>query len=367
MALKLTPNPRGLVLFTVCLILLTAAFNLTPVGAQATSNQMVLDLGSHSWDEFVWRPSVTYQDPVFTMWYTGQDAGGANNVGVASSTDGLAWAKYDGNPVLTVGPAGAWDSGSVQEPWVIYDGSSYRMWYTGERYDSQGAVVSVAIGYATSTDGLHWAKFSGNPVLSPGASGTWDDQWVFRPTVIFTGSSYTMYYQGKSSQSDVFQIGRATSTNGTGWVKTAQPMVIQQSGWNAYSTFIGGSYKLADQYVMLIYGAGSSAEPNKIGFAKSPDGTTWTTYAASIVSYGDAGTWDDAGVILPFLVIARGNYYVYYTGVQRDVGSRIGVSIMPTSAYPIPEFPTTALITTFSILTGMLLIARRKLRRHRTA
>lgn len=251
----------------------------------------------------------------------------------------------------------------MQEPWVIYDGNAYKMWYTGQRFDDKGGVVSVAIGYATSTDGLHWTKFQGNPILSPGASGSWDGQWVFRPTVIFSGSSYTIYYQGKSSRSDTLQIGMATSTNGTGWVKLAQPIAIQQSGWNTYSTYVGGTYKFGDQYVMLIYGSRSSSEPDQIGFAKSPDGTTWTTYAATIVSNGNAGTWDDAGVILPFLVIARGNYYVYYTGVQLDVGSRIGVSIMPTSAYPIPEFPTSPLIAVFSILSGVLFIARRKIRK----
>jgi len=361
--MKLRFISLGLLLFLASFMILATPSNLTTVVAQATSNRMVLDRGGHDWDEFVWRPSVTYQEPVFSMWYSGEDANGVNSVGVAFSTDGLAWARYEENPVLVPGPVGAWDSGSVQEAWVTFDGNSYKMWYTGERFDDQGAILSVAIGYATSSDGLHWNKFQGNPVLLPGTAGSWDDKWVFRPAVIFTGSAYAMYYQGKSSQSDNYQIGMATSEDGIGWVKLAQPITIQPATWNMYSTFLGSAYKIADQYVMLIYGSRSSTQPNQIGFAKSPDGVTWTTFAASVVSPGSPGNWDDSGVILPSLVIAHKYYYIYYTGIQQDVGSRIGVSIMPTSAYPIPEIPVPALVAGTALLSCLFLLNRRAPRR----
>lgn len=347
------------------LALASSSFALPATRAQPVVNRLVLDQGSQAWEKYVWRPSIVYQfqNSLFTMWYSGEDANGVSKIGVASSTDGLAWARYDENPVLSAGSAGSWDSGSVQESWVIFDGTTFKMWYTGERFDDKGAVASAAIGFATSPDGLHWTKFSGNPVLSPGGSGSWDSEWVFRPSVIYTGSSYMMYYQGKSTQSESFEIGWATSVNGTSWVKVAQPVSIPQAGWNSYS-YLGGAYKFADVYSMLIYGSQSSTDPPNIGFARSSDGAIWTAHAAVVITHGNAGSWDEDGVILPVLVQAHNDYYIYYTGLQKSAGARIGLSTVATTTFPIPEFPAASLAAQLALLacTGLILISRRRAR-----
>ena len=70
--------------------------------------------------------------------------------------------KHAGNPVLAVGAAGSWDDDAVWGPAVLKEGSSYKMWYTGD----DGANPS-RIGLATSTDGITWTKAAANPVLSP--------------------------------------------------------------------------------------------------------------------------------------------------------------------------------------------------------
>ena len=61
------------------------------------------------------------------------------------------------------------------------------MWYTG--YDG----TSWRIGYATSLDGIVWEKYHANPVLGPGASGTWDGDGVAHPAVLFDGVEYQMW------------------------------------------------------------------------------------------------------------------------------------------------------------------------------
>ena len=59
----------------------------------------------------------------------------------------------------THGPAGSADSFSAADPSVLKDGSTWKMWYTGD--DSS----KKRIAYATSTDGITWAK--GGKVIAP--------------------------------------------------------------------------------------------------------------------------------------------------------------------------------------------------------
>ena len=58
-------------------------------------------------------------------------------------------------------------------PNVIWDESArlFRMWYSGgDQYEPD------AIGYAFSTDGLHWTKHPGNPVFQPEGADLGFDQ-----------------------------------------------------------------------------------------------------------------------------------------------------------------------------------------------
>lgn len=99
-----------------------------------------------------------------------------NNIGFATSTDGVTWSRHTQNPVLTVGPSGQWDSALVHEQWVMKQGNEYKMWYSGASCYPNGTIQSYSIGYATSAEGTQWTKYSGNPVLTAGSSGSWDDK-----------------------------------------------------------------------------------------------------------------------------------------------------------------------------------------------
>ena len=142
-------------------VIIISSFSL-PYARAAGHGRMILDVGTQ-WDQYLSRPSVVHVGSQFMMWYAGDsqsDGRGIENIGVAISQDGTTWTKYVYNPVLTVGSSGTWDSDSVNDPWVIWDGTQYQMWYTGWSVNGQLA----QIGYATSPDGTHWIKFGGNPV-----------------------------------------------------------------------------------------------------------------------------------------------------------------------------------------------------------
>jgi hypothetical protein len=134
----------------------------------------------------------------------------------------LNWTKHLDTPALTPGPPGAWDDGKVYAPVVVANQAPYEMWYIGE---SAGA-PEAQIGYAWSSDGLTWTKSSANPVLV-GKTGYWEEGAIAHPAVIAEGpASYQMWYRGGGNSQQA--IGQATSTDGLDWAKYDDNPVLAQ-------------------------------------------------------------------------------------------------------------------------------------------
>ncbi len=117
------------------------------------------------------------------------------------------WTKYEGNPVFVKGEK-SWDDGIIVGHSVIKSGSTYKMWYSG----AHSIESPKSIGYATSTDGIHWTRYSGNPVFN-GIAGSWDEGSVALPTVLQDGKTLHMWYLG-GLDGDAGTIGYATSQDG---------------------------------------------------------------------------------------------------------------------------------------------------------
>jgi len=170
------------------------------------SGNPVMDVGEPgSWDEDVIRPtSVLRDDGGFRMWYAGADWDGnefRTSVGYAESSDGVSWTK-DPNPVL--GPSeypGAWDSLEVGNPYVVYDGTVYHMWYTGGIETTSS--IDLSIGYAWSGDGFAWTKHRYNPVLSS------TDSVLYHSPVLHDGTKWHMWYSSWDGATD--EMNHATS------------------------------------------------------------------------------------------------------------------------------------------------------------
>jgi hypothetical protein len=82
------------------------------------------------------------------------------------------------------------------------------MWYTGwNNFDLTNS------GLATSTnDGITWTKYSGNPVLNLGPSGSWDASMVETGTVLKEGNIFRMWIDAYGANvTDIWRIGVATA------------------------------------------------------------------------------------------------------------------------------------------------------------
>jgi len=356
--------------YLILVLAVLVCFSMTtaiPLASSAVHGQLVLAPSSSGWDsDSIWRPSVVKIGSRFMMWYSGE-SNSIGNIGLATSTDGLAWTPYPQNPVLTPRASGEWDGNSVIEAWVIYDQGQYKMWYGGQTWTPTNQLNSFQIGYATSLDGIHWTKYSGNPVFTPGPAGSWDSMWVYRPIVIVTGSSYLMFYQG-SSQSGGGR-GIATSSDGIHWSRIGV-INLPTSTWDSYRQRVTGVMEGAGGFLMAFDGwTGTDADPTDIGLASSTDGTNWTPYPDNPVITARSSTWDGGGIGYPMVVLVNNQYYVYFSAYPANsLNKNIGVAVLPASQYPIPEYTSMQFMLVGAVLAtaGCLAFLNREARaKHR--
>ena len=200
--------------------------------AKYGNGAIVMDVDSSgSWDD-TWldTPEIVHGPNGYLLYFFGDsvtDVPPGPNVettsalGVATSPDGIHWTRYAGNPILTKGDSASWENFWIESPAVLYDSVSnqYMMWYSGVNKN-----WLIQTGLATSSDGLNWTKYAGNPVITFGSTGTYDDMWVAVPSVIKRNNKFEMWYSSFNSIAawDTIYICYASSTDGISWTKYAE-------------------------------------------------------------------------------------------------------------------------------------------------
>jgi predicted GH43/DUF377 family glycosyl hydrolase len=164
------------------------------------SKAPVLDRSEH--DPFSLSYPCVLQDGAddWKMWYGSNVSWGPGHsdmvhvIKIARSTDGLHWNPGDGACLEASRP----DESAFSRPCVLRDGDLYRMWYS-----FRGAVYRI--GYAESTDGMHWNRSDDVAGLRPSLSG-WDSESVEYPFVFRHGGTLFMVYNGNAYGRDGFGL-----------------------------------------------------------------------------------------------------------------------------------------------------------------
>jgi predicted GH43/DUF377 family glycosyl hydrolase len=156
--------------------------------------------------------------------------------------------RVSSDPVLK--PTQAWEGSEIGKASVIYDEGKFKMWYTAG---------NVAIGYATSNDGMNWTKYDGNPILQDFSS----------PTVVKVQGTYYMYY-GYDDQNSVPRIGLSTSTDGILWTSYSGNPLPMKPLWPSSILHINDQWML--WYATAIV---TPSFRQVIAYANSSDGKAW--------------------------------------------------------------------------------------------
>ena len=288
----------------------------------------VMTAGPEVWEDVKLLPgSVIFYDGIYHMWYSGGDfylLGGDFLIGHATSMDGITWTKDINNPVLDNGHMGEWDDHGVFEPAVLLIDSIFHMWYSGYFDDPPHL-----IGHATSLDGVTWTKDTNNPVLDKGTIGEWDDTGISAPTVIYNGSEYHMYYNAFSETASGVFIGHANSPDGIAWTKDPKNPVLSpgaMGSWDYDQLYYPAVVFDGNTYHMWFNGGEFLAWD--IGYATSQDGSTWTKYDGNpVLVNGEAGSFESSIVSISSVMIDSSSFKMWYRGQGADGSGGIGYAI----------------------------------------
>lgn len=275
-------------------------------------------------------PSVIWDVDHYKMWFSGS----VNNVtGIfyGTSVDGLNWDVRQ-TPVVKPGTTGSWDAGTVYSPDVLKVGGTFFMYFTGNNGTSS---YSRSIGVATSSDGLNWSEYVGNPVLTRDNS-SYDSGWVRYGSVLYEGGTFKMWYTSHTDPTITFQIAvsYATSPDGFHWTKYAGNPV-----YGGATNFVEMPSVVNDRgtYLMAYQGSGGG-----IGFAYSFDGITWNNATYPFLPSPASSAWDSAGDSYPSL-LGQGTYLLLWFHGTSATNDGIGLAYCHS---PLIQGPTTTESTT---------------------
>jgi predicted GH43/DUF377 family glycosyl hydrolase len=156
-----------------------------------------------SWDEVqVSGPNVLKIGDGYLMYYDGLGNGNTSMIGLATSSDGIQWEKYndpatsdpafaESDPVLTVSEEG-WDSKRVLDPNVIQTADGFEMIYLATSGTGKFAPGEFSFGAAASPDGIEWTKSELNPVLSNRDQSRWLQAYL--ATLLYVDETYFLYF-----------------------------------------------------------------------------------------------------------------------------------------------------------------------------
>ncbi len=227
-------------------------------------------------------PYVLKHGDMYKMWYVGSPFDGLTaHIGHATSIDGISWKTHSSSPVVTKSGLEKWDATYISIGTVIIENdNTYHLWYSGAR-----DATHSSIGYAFSSDGINWVKHPNNPVVSVGASRSWDSRTLEAPEVIYDGTIYHMFYEG--SNGEAFQFGYATSPDGITWTKYGQNPILEKGpvgSWDGLH-INHGRVMLEDGTFKLLYVATDALGIQRIGYATSPLVTSVSTHNAAPRSF----------------------------------------------------------------------------------
>lgn len=183
-----------------------------PRGPWRADPEPVLTPGpAGAWDsDQVSSPHVVRTDAGYALYYDGL-SGATSRIGMATSTDGIHWTKYNdpattepryaaGDPVLAEQP-NAWDSARVIDPNVVRADDGWVMVYQSTPGPTKFGAGVAQLGYATSRDGVHWTRSAANPVLSSTDHPRW--KGIYLITLVRRGPDYLLYFDVAGAQPGV--------------------------------------------------------------------------------------------------------------------------------------------------------------------
>ena len=252
---------------------------------------------------------------------------------------------YQNEPVMDVGGAGSWDSAYIDPGAMVFHEDQFHMFYVG----IPSWPHSLAIGYATSKDGVQWKRETDSPILTIEDTGHAGESINADSVIVDDNGQWMLFFSVGRRQTDFTgHIVRATSTSPLGpWKVDSAPALSRgpEGAWDSVNVGSANVVKTTDGYAMYYSGKGKftvdgfSEEHENIGLATSKDGATWKKYnnpATAELLYehsdpvmatlNDPSSWQSWSVRDPNVQATENGWKMIYAGSSLNSSGNYGVA-----------------------------------------
>lgn len=202
-------------------------------------------------------------------------------------------------PVFTGAGEGQWDVKIRERGAILRDGDTWKLWYTG--YDGTRPGLKM-LGYATSSDGLHWTRHPGNPLYR--------EHWIEDVCVVKHQNTFYMFAEGFLDRAQLL-----TSPDGLNWTRHGLLDVRLSNG----EPIPPGPYGTPTAWVEddawhLFYERRDAG----VWLAKSTDLKVWTNVQDEPVLKPGPERYDRDLIAMNQVLKIDGVYYAVFHGAASD-------------------------------------------------
>lgn len=264
--------------------------------------------------------SMPFAEPLdgslLRIWFTPRDRQNRSH---------LAWLEIDvalpaairrlsSRPALAPGEQGRFDETGAMGSWLTRYGGERRHYYIGWSR-SASKPYHIAIGLAVGQNGeTDFIRHGTGPILD---CSDLDPVMISTPCVLRDRECWHMWYLSVTawpdpSQPPHYDLRHAVSADGLAWRPDSRRCIVfEHPGECAIAR--PSVLRDKDRWRMWFCYRGMDF-PYRVGYAESPDGTSWTRMdALAGIDVSDSG-WDSGMIAYPFVFDHGGSRYMLYAG-----------------------------------------------------
>jgi predicted GH43/DUF377 family glycosyl hydrolase len=176
-----------------------------------------------------------------------------------------------------------------------------------------------------------WKRLAANPIVSPRGDG-FESAGTFNPAVVKRAGRFVMLYRAQD-QKGTSQLGYATSTDGLHFMRQSNPVMTPETPYEKVGGIedprivkIGDSYFMTYTGFNDVDGVGPDHKDAQLCLARSEDLLHWARLGIIMPAYKGKWNvgWTKSGAIISTKI--NGKFWMYYLGDARNHPSQMGIA-----------------------------------------
>jgi hypothetical protein len=292
-----------------------------PSQADWVDQGIILDAGMEGeWDYYLWGGfafSAIKKDGTYYLYYQGSSDYRTEfdesvlwrAIGVATSSDGIHFSKYEGNPVLTWFPNQYGEEGAVSSGITIGDQNETFLFYGANTQESD-ITVNADIRVASSIDGFGFTDLG--VMLDHNDKSVWGGgDEIFVVDAIYDNEKWIIYYIPNGS----LEAGKLGLAYGTNYDALNNTSAVTSAGKPISVWGTAGHIKLQnDLYALILNNVREQQTEVRLMSLRSPD-----DLSKPVEIY----QFDDVQQATLLLDIETQTWFMYYRTIENSYGVKI--------------------------------------------